>query len=202
MTSAGVLIKLSAFCASIFDLAEAWGDTPPERRISFVEWTEGLSKFPQVILQGHGAYGEITKGYVEGIAGIVSAIVNSVEVEDSRERKIWFVADEFPQMGKIPVRALFEVGRSRGVRCVVAFQDFAQLEEIYGEPMVRALINMCGTLIVGQMMQGETAERICNAFGTRETRCRYTSRPSSGRGSGPRPRAMASSDSMHRRRGT
>ena len=168
VTTAGILINLSSFCSSIFDLAEAWGDAPLGRRISFVEWTHAKALHQQVILQGHGAYADLTKSYVEGIVGVVSAIINSVEMEDDSNRKIWFVADEFGQMGKIPVRPLFEVGRSRGVRCVVACQDLAQIEEIYGMQMVNALVAMCGTLIVGQMMQGETAEKLCKAFGTRE----------------------------------
>lgn len=168
VTTAGILINLSSFCASIFDLADAWGDAPPERRVSFVDWTLGRSRHRQIILQGHGAYGELTKSYVEGIVGIVSAMVNSVEMRDDPKRKIWFIADELPQMGKIPIRALFEVGRSRGVRCVVACQDFAQLEEIYGAPMVKAIVAMSGTILVGQVMQGDTAEALCKAFGTRE----------------------------------
>lgn len=168
VTTAGILINLAAFCAPIFDLANAWGSVPAKRRISFVEWTLGRSAFPQVVLQGHGSYSELTKSYVEGIVGIVSAIVNSVEMPDDPKRKIWFIADEFAQMGKIPVRALFEVGRSRGVRCIVACQDFAQLEELYGAAMVKALIGMCGSILVGQMMPGETAEQLCKAFGARE----------------------------------
>lgn len=168
VTTAGILINLSSFCASIFDLAQAWGDAPPERRVSFVEWCAGKSRHPQIILQGHGAYGELTKGYVEGIVGVVSAMVNSVEMRDDPSRKIWFIADEFAQMGKIPVRALFEVGRSRGVRCVVATQDLAQLEEIYGAQMVKAIVAMSGSLLVGQTMPGETAESLCKAFGSRE----------------------------------
>lgn len=168
VTTAGILINLSSFCASIFDLANAWGDAPADRRVSFVDWTQGRSRIKQIILQGHGAYGELTKSYVEGVVGIVSAIVNSVEMRDDPNRKIWFIADEFAQMGKVPVRALFEVGRSRGFRCVVACQDFAQLEEIYGAPMVKALVAMSGTILVGQIMQGDTAEALCKAFGTRE----------------------------------
>lgn len=168
VTTAGILINLSSFCASIFDLARAWGDAAPNRRVSFVEWTAGGSRHPQIILQGHGAYGELTRSYVEGIVGIVSAMVNSVEMRDDPKRKIWFIADEFAQLGKIPVRALFEVGRSRGVRCVVATQDLAQLEEIHGAQMVKAMVAMCGTLVVGQMMQGDTAEALCKTFGTRE----------------------------------
>ena len=168
VTTAGILINLASFCSSIFDLAEAWGETPPARRVSFVEWIHGRSPHRQIILQGHGAYSELTKSYVEGIFGVVSAMVNSVEMTDDPNRKIWFIADEFSQMGKIPVRPLFEVGRSRGVRCVVACQDFAQLEEIHGASMVKALVGMCGTILVGQVMQGETAEALCKAFGARE----------------------------------
>lgn len=168
VTTAGILINLSSFCSSVFDLAEAWGEVPPERRVSFVEWTQGRSSHPQIILQGHGAYGELTKSYVEGIVGTVSAMVNSVEMTDDPGRKIWFIADEFAQMGKIPVRPLFEVGRSRGVRCVVACQDLAQLEEIHGAPMVKAIVSMSGTLLVGQIMPGETAKALCDAFGSRE----------------------------------
>ncbi|MGC4077723.1 MAG: type IV secretion system DNA-binding domain-containing protein [Rubrivivax sp.] len=41
VTTHGILINLASFCAPIFDLAEAWGVSPPERRISFVEWTLG-----------------------------------------------------------------------------------------------------------------------------------------------------------------
>lgn len=174
-TSAGILINLAAFCSTITDLAEAWGSLPASRRVSFVDWTKGKSPRRQIILQGHGAYAELTKCYVEGIVGVVSAMVNSVEMADDPNRKIWFVADEFGQMGRLPVRPLFELGRSRGVRCVVACQDFAQLEEIYGAPMVKALVGMCGTLLVGQVMQGETAEQLCKAFGTREVERRNIS---------------------------
>lgn len=184
VTTSGILINLASFCSAIFDLAEAWGTVPKDRRISFVEWSQGKSKFRQVIMQGHGAYAELTKSYAEGIVGIFSAMVNSVEMRDNPNNKIWFIADEFAQLGKVPVRPLFEVGRSRGVRCVVACQDFAQLEEIYGAPMVKALIGMSGTMLIGQIMQGETAEQLCKAFGAREVE-RANMSASSGGGTGP-----------------
>lgn len=186
VTTAGILINLASFCSTIFDLAGAWGEKPKEKRISFVEWTQGKSPFKQVILQGHGAYADLTKSYVEAVIGVVSAMVNSVEMIDDPKRKIWIVADEFGAMGKVPgIRPLFEVGRSRGVRCVVACQDFAQLEEIYGQPMVKALVGMCGTLLVGQVMQGETAESLCKAFGAREVERANYSSSFGGAGNGP-----------------
>ncbi|WP_244251043.1 type IV secretion system DNA-binding domain-containing protein [Burkholderia gladioli] len=168
VTTQGVLINLSSFCSSIHDLAAAWGDIPKERRVSLRRWAMGRSRHRQIVIQGHGAYEELTKKYVSAAIGVVSATVNSVEMDDDQNRKLWLVADELPQMGRVPIRALFAVGRSRGVRCVVAFQDFAQLEEIHGEPMVRALTSMCGTLVVGQMSPGDTAEKLCKSLGSRE----------------------------------
>jgi hypothetical protein len=169
VTTTGILINLAAFCSPIYDLANAWGDLPEDRRISFVDWTlNPIGKRRQIILQGHGSYPDITKGYIQGIIGCVSAIVNSVELGDDPNRKLWIVADELPQMGAVPIRALFEVGRSRGLRCVVACQDFAQLDEIHGEKTVKALVSMSGTLLVGQIGRGETAEALAKALGARE----------------------------------
>ncbi|OXC75671.1 type IV secretion system DNA-binding domain-containing protein [Caballeronia sordidicola] len=168
VTTQGVLINLASFCSPILDLAEAWGETPRERRIGFRRWTKGKSSRRQIVLQGHGAYEELTQRYVSAIVGLISATVNSVEMTDDTKRKLWIVADELPQMGKVPIRQLFAVGRSRGVRCVIACQDFAQLEEIHGEPMVRALASMCGTLVIGQISPGDTADRLCKTIGSRE----------------------------------
>ncbi|HEP6274458.1 TPA: type IV secretion system DNA-binding domain-containing protein [Burkholderia vietnamiensis] len=168
VTTQGILINLASFCAPIVDLASAWGDTPPERRVSFRRWAAGKSRWRQIIVQGHGSYADLTKSCVEAVVGTIAARVNSVEMRDDPSRKLWFIADELPQAGKIPIRELFEVGRSRGVRCVVACQDFAQLEEVHGPLFVRALTSMCGTLVVGQMSPGETAERLCKTLGSRE----------------------------------
>lgn len=168
VTTQGILINLAAFCGPILDLADAWGATPAERRVSFRRWAEGKTRWRQIVLQGHGAYADLTKSYVEAVIGTVAAKVNSVEMRDDPSRKLWVIADELPQAGKIPIRALFEVGRSRGVRCVVACQDFAQLEEIHGERFVRALTSMCGTHVIGQLSPGETAERLCKMLGSRE----------------------------------
>lgn len=168
VTTQGILINLASFSASIFDLAEAWGDAPPERRVSFVEWAQQRGRHRQLILQGHGAYPELAKSYLEGVVGTVAAIVNSVEMDDDESRKLHLIADECGQMGKMPIRALLELGRSRGMRCVLACQDLAQLEEIYGALMVKAMVSMVGTILVGQMMPGDTAEQLCKTLGARE----------------------------------
>ena len=131
-----------------------------------VEWVHGRSKHRQLLLQGREG-SPLAQACSEGITGVFSSLVASSEMTDSAKRKLWFIADEFARLGKVPME-LFSVGRSRGVRCVVAVQDFAQLEEIYGAPGVKALVSLVGTVIVGQTMQGESSEILCKAFGSRE----------------------------------
>lgn len=177
VTSQGVLINLAAFCSSIFHLAEAWGGHPPSRRVSMVEWTLGKSPHRQLILQGHAGYGSFASSVAEAIVGVFSALVASVEMPDDPNRKIWFIADEAAQLGNAPIHPLFSMGRSRGVRAVLAAQDLSQLEEIHGAPAIKALVSMVGTLVVGQTMQGESAETLCRAFGSREVE-----RPTGGAG--------------------
>lgn len=128
VTSQGVLINLASFMSPAHDLAQAWGALPKSRRVSFVDWTHGRNPRAQIILQGHGAFPDLTKSMLEGVIGTVAAIVNSVEMDDDPNRKIWIVADESAQMGRVPIKPLFDVGRARGARCVIACQDLGQLE--------------------------------------------------------------------------
>lgn len=177
VTSQGVLINLSAFCSAIHDLADAWGHVRPEHRISFVAWLTKPGKgWRQVILQGNGSYPDVAKGYVEGIFSVIGGLVNSVELDDDPRRKIWIILDELPQCGKIPILPLFSLGRSRGIRCVGACQDLSQLEEIHGKEATRSLVSMTGSIVVGQMSQGETAEALAKALGSREVERRNESK--------------------------
>jgi hypothetical protein len=182
-TSAGVLINLRSFCAPIFQLADAWGSMPPERRVSIREWALGRSAHAQLIIQGHGAYTGLAHACAEGIVGVYASLVAGVGMEDDPANKIWFIADEAPQLGKVALRELFSMGRSRGCRCVIAMQDLSQLEEIHSPATVKALVSLVGTLIVGQTMQGESADALCKAFGTREVERPHA--PGAGHAGGP-----------------
>ena len=176
VTTQGVLINLTAFCSAIFDLADAWEDTPTSRRVSFYDWITLPELSPrQIILQGNGAYPDTTKSYVEGLFSVISGLVNSVELEDSPNRKMWIICEELPQMGKIPIRPLFELGRSRGLRCIGVCQDLAQLEEIHGAQTVKSLVSMSGSILIGQVSQGDTAETLAKALGAREVERRNIS---------------------------
>lgn len=182
VTSQGILINLASSCAPIFDLAEAWGDLPPERRVSLIDWTLGGAGPKQIILQGHASYPALTRAYARPILEVVASLVGSAEMRDDSARKRWVVCDEFPALGKVNIRLLVEQGRSRGFRCVLACQDLAQLEEIHGEKLVKALCAMVGAVLVGRIGPGQTSEQLARALGGREVERGNVSLSRSGQG--------------------
>jgi hypothetical protein len=105
-------------------------------------------------------------------------------MDDDPHRKIWICSDEAAEMGEVPIRQLFSMGRSRGVRCFMICQDLVQLEDIYGKNFVKALISMSGTLLIGKVGPGETADLVANAIGSREVERKNVSKTRS-TGGGP-----------------
>lgn len=168
VTSHGILTNLASASAPIFDLARAWGEHSPARRVSMVEWALGRGPAKQIIMQGNAAYGPLTRAFARPCVEIVSSLVASAEMDEDRLGRKWFICDELPALGRVDFRLIVEQGRSRGYRCVLACQDFAQIEDIYGEKAARALTSMAGTVIVGRVGPGESAERLAKFLGARE----------------------------------
>jgi len=179
-TAQGILINLAASCAPIFDLALAWRSVPAERRLSFVSWTQGTSGPRQVILQGHGSYGPLTRAFARPIVEVVAGLLASPEMTDDETRKRWLICDECPALGKCDLPLVVEQGRSRGFRCVLACQDFLQMEEVHGERVARSLVSMVGTVVVGRVSPGHTADKLAQAIGSREVERPNVSTSSSG----------------------
>lgn len=182
-TSQSIAVTLASFCGPVCRLADAWGAHPRERRISVRQWALGRTPWRQIVLQGNAMHGPLSLAVSRGVVGVFAAMVASVEMDDSaaaggsgragsraaagRRPPIWFVADEFPQMGSVAIQALFAMGRSRDLRCVIAAQDVAQVDEVHGPHFARALGSMCGTLVVAQTLPGETADRVAGWLGER-----------------------------------
>ena len=168
-TTQSILINLSAFMQVIFDLSDAWGDTPQKKRISLRDWLDDKIKSQVLILQGSGNHALLTKGYVKAMVATVGAHVASPSFANSTSRKIWLFLDELPQLGRIEhLDSLLETGRSKGFRVVIGIQDVAQIEKIYGRQDMDAWVSMMGTTIYGRVSGGNTAKWIAERIGERE----------------------------------
>jgi hypothetical protein len=161
-TTQGVLINFSATMSIVSDLADAWGNTPPEKRFAFSSWLHAKNpKRKVVILQGSGRYEELTRGYVQSVISMLAGRINSSEIGESKDRRIWMILDEFPQLGKLEsFGSILEVGRSKGVCVVLGAQDIAQIQDIYGQYAGKTWSSLVGTQIVVRINAGETAQYI------------------------------------------
>lgn len=161
-TTQSILINFSTNLSLIADLAAAWGNAPEEKRISITEWIKNPPADKKIlILQGSENYKELSNAYIHIVLDMMSSLINSPELPESTKRRIYFFIDEFTQLGKIDkFRALLEIGRSKGIRVVIAFQDIAQLRDVYGEHVANAWLGIVGTYIVTQLGLGETANYI------------------------------------------
>lgn len=162
-TSFGFLVNLWAcVAATIGPLAEAWGDAPAERRFSLRGWMlNDSSNVRTVVLQRDPTFPELSAAWIGSATQVLAATGASAAMTESRERRVWLAVDEFDQLGRLPSFAqLLAVGRSKGVCCILGVQDLDQISGTYGEPVMRAWLNMLGTKIIGRMPSGPSANFI------------------------------------------
>jgi type IV secretory pathway TraG/TraD family ATPase VirD4 len=87
----------------------------------------------------------------------------------SRKRRIWLVVDELPSLNKIPSLSSFLAqARKYGGCGVIAFQQIAQLREIYGHDGAEALSGLCATWTCLRQNDPDTAKWTAQSFGETE----------------------------------
>ncbi len=131
-TTQSLLITLSAQLSPVYRMAEAWANT--KEKFSVRDFLDGKLKSNTVILQGNASLLGIQNAYIQGIIAMLSSRVNSPDYKErlANVEGLWLFLDEFPQLGKLPeIKPFLEIGRSKGVRVVMGFQNPSQLKELY-----------------------------------------------------------------------
>lgn len=116
------------------------------------------------------------------ICQATSRLTETQRPKHERRRLLYFL-DEFPTLGRLDVLFnIFGVGRGYGIKPVVFFQTFAQLEERWGAAAARALIDTAETLVAMAPAPGaiETAERLSKMTGRVTIRAEHRSRSAQG----------------------
>lgn len=168
-TTTGILINLSAFMSVIFDLADAWPEPIQGRMFSIQDWIFNEKTRHRVIfLGGNKEFGPLMSSFISALIAQAAACVCSPRLKESRTRRLYFILDEFPQLGKIDIEPLIAVGRSKGARVWLGLQDFGQLKKIYGQDEAQAIAAMVGTILCAGAAPGETAKLISDMAGQRE----------------------------------
>lgn len=151
-------------------LSRAWHD-PAMRRISAREFLLSDSRDKRiVILQRAPHLPTLSSTWIGAFIRIAANLSVGPLLPDDAERRIWFMLDEFPQLGKLNGFAqILEKGRSRGLCCILGAQDISQLSALYGPDATKTWLSSIGTKIVCRMEVGATAKTICDEWaGTRQ----------------------------------
>ena len=158
---------MAAHTGVIFDLADAWDETPAERKFSIRSWLQdGTPK--RVILQGNGEYSILAHALQKTVFGTLLSAIASAELSDSHERRRWIIGDEFLQLGKVKqMGALLQTARSKGIRFVLAAQDIPGVHAIYEADFGDSLLGAAGTLIATQSTCPKTQEWVSRRAGSR-----------------------------------
>ena len=87
-------------------------------------------------------------------------------MEDDNNREIYFWLDEFPRLNKLKkIIDVFTLARSKGGRVVYSFQEFGDLESIYGKELARVIISNTSTIFLFRTINADYFE---NLFGKQE----------------------------------
>jgi len=180
-TAQSVITTLATFSLTIRLLTQAWDNVDPITnktyeegrvipKISFREWAlTPIVERRVIVMQGNKRYQTLEQAYVQSIISAFGAIMNSPEMTDDPNRRIWFFLDEFPQLGKLEGFAPYlEVGRSKGLCVILGLQDISQLREIYKQDAAASWAAICGTFIICRSQGVDTLEWLRKFFGERQ----------------------------------
>jgi hypothetical protein len=190
-TTMSLLLTLwVAALTTVVPLAEAWKDVPPNRRFSLRQWFRPDTRLPRVILlQKSSEYPELSalvgSFLIDRLIGLAlqpgrnrtGPAQNAPRVRLPRERQIGrcpngprltLILDELPECGRLErLPNLLNIGREYGVVTIAGLQDFAQLDEVYGENWSNVMLNRFRIKLIHALDAGDTADRVGRLLGTR-----------------------------------
>ncbi len=167
-TTQSVLATFQAHMHVVAALGDAWRDSA-NGRFSVSRWLTRPLPHRPVILQHDPRYPELSHAWIGGLLALLASAVGSPSLKESRERRIWIFADEFPQLPRLSHFSTFlDLGRSKGVIAVIGAQDLAQLRATYGHERADAWVGMIGTKIITQINAGRGAEEASQLIGDQE----------------------------------
>lgn len=167
-TTSSCMAVLANGTAVIERLALAWPERKPDRMFSMLDWIkDDYTGRKQVIVQS-GPDEVLARSYISAMINIaVPEIISPSLPDDEAGRFLGFFFDELTSAGKLNIKPLLALGRSKGVVACMAVQDWSQVERVYGDKTAQAFSGLVGTHIVCQLQIGETREKISRNLGKR-----------------------------------
>ena len=170
-----IISTLASAAGWIRQIAEVDRDAAADApRFSIRRWLGGQahSSIRLLLLNSNANYESAGAAIFGSILAVAAAVVASASMAERNadEPGTWLILDEFPQLGAEAMRhiqRLAEIGRSRGVREVLALQDESQIEAVMGREKHGPVLNMQGSRIYLRT-SASTADAVSKRIGERE----------------------------------
>lgn len=172
-TTQSVMINFTAFMSDVFEISLAWGNAPADwTRFSFIDWIQDRGesgKQRHVIIQTSGEWESTGRAFCASVVGLLSKIVVSPSLQESKTRKKVTVIDELAQLGRLEgIEKYLEAGRSKGCSLILATQSPSQLREIYGQDQLNSWFAMLGARVFARILGSDDQEWVAKQIGKRE----------------------------------
>lgn len=100
---------------------------------------------------------------------IDTALNAALSLEEDKNRRIWFIADEIPALNKLSaLKKGLTLGRENGCSIMLGIQDIPQLRSIYGYDDAKTILNNINTHFIFRYQDSTTAREISEMLGVVE----------------------------------
>ena len=211
-TTQSIHINLMAYLAPLYRFCEEWADLPENfttewsrerfkdeapgaekqdegnngkpRAFSWIDWlNDDNSSDRNIILQSNAKDKSSAVALIRAMLEVQVSHIASLEFSESKTRSIFYMLDELPAAGALQcLPVIMEVGRSKGCAVGLAFQDIAQIRQIYPRGEDDKWLALLGIRIFAQIKGGASAKFVIDQIGSREVERPTTSVTSSGGG--------------------
>lgn len=179
-TTQSILINLHAFMSPIYRFYLAWSDGggpdfktakgTKSRAFSWIDWLND-DHHPErtIILQSNAKDKAAAIGLIRAMMEVQVNHMSSLEFAEKRPGNISYILDEMPQLGRLEcLITILEILRSKNVMCVTAFQDIAQLRQIYPNGEDDKWLALLGTRFFAQVKGGASQDFVLKQIGKKE----------------------------------
>lgn len=171
---ASILSTLAAKAGWLLAYAAVDAKDKDRERFSVQRWLTGAAHADKrvVFLNYSALYASVCEQLFGALVATMKSTVSSPLMPDvdPDAPAIWCVFDEYPQMGAealVETQVIAELGRSRGVRVVVALQDETQLAARLGQVQAAPILAQQATRVYLRTSP-QTAEQVCKRAGTHQ----------------------------------
>lgn len=135
-----------------------------EGNFSIKEWVKDTNNERKIIfLSNYAMIQETIRPFLTMFADF--SIKTLLSLEDDLNRRLFFILDEFGELGKIgTIVPLLTGSRSKGGAGFILIQDTARINSIYGADGCSTIVNACGNMI-SFAVKKEEADFVSDCFG-------------------------------------